>query len=554
MKLSDYKNTNEKTLANNCTNNNLISDKNTENIPNNKINNDIRNETNIFLKSLFRDFRKSNSQKINFKRILKSDNNNKNITEIKIDINANSHVKITETLNIYGINNERTYPQTLKNNTILEDEFPEIKLDNYPKEDLYKRILLIFFGVIIFLIIFGLKFLISEMFQIPTFCDLKEDWNEFDLEVKNKTIIQLYDRTCKDKCIFTYYVLSKVFQFDHLVASIFNFIVFFKNSNILNRRIVVIYLILFPILLNLLKFVVFFRDKTKSYLFITIFNLSGIIIFLFHSKQLFLYTLAIVIPVIYFSFVRLFFEYFFIKIYVLNPEINKITIPITISLLRFIYFKIILQLKIVKNIIPVNKFLCVMTLVLYEFSFIGILHNIAEEGFTSKSFYLNILIDFVFDLNNKFQIFQRTIFWISNLFKKKLFQLTVSDFEKIYIELSIDMKIYSIFIYLFLISFKYFNYTQIQLTDCFGIPLKNKVRININHLYLFGIMFTYSIFKFFFEKVLIIILKNKVKFIKGHFPKLENKWHIFSYYIYLIGAISILGYPGFYFILNLKNS
>ncbi len=202
-----------------------------------------------------------------------------------------------------------------------------------------------------------MKYFITEILQIPSFCDLRKDWTQFDLEVKNKTIVQLYDRTCQDKCTFTNYVVSKVLQFDHFILSFFSFLVYFKNSNLLNKKIVIIYMIIFPVLFNLLRFIVFFQDKTRSYLFYTIINVMGYIIFLFDSKKLFFFNLAIAIPLIFFSLIRFFFEFLFIRIYVQNPEIHKITIPIIISLLSFIYFRFVLQLKILKNIVIVNKFM-----------------------------------------------------------------------------------------------------------------------------------------------------------------------------------------------------
>jgi len=541
-------------------NNNIISDKNIVNTSNSN-NNDIRNETNVFLKSLFRDFR-STSEKvpkkiINFKRILKSDRKTNNIINSVINIEANTEIKKLGIKHNNNINNKKTTIETstVQNNiTNLEDQFPENTLENYPEEDIYKRILYITFGIIIFFLILSLKYFITEILQIPSFCDLRKDWTQFDLEVKNMTIVQLVERTCQDKCTFTNYVISKVFQFDHFIPTFLSNLVYFKNSNLLNKKIVIIYLILFPVLLNLLKFIVFFKDKTRSYLFITIINRLGFITFLFHSKKLFLFNLAMAIPLMYFSLVRLFFEFLFIRIYIQNPEIHKITIPIIISLLRFIYFGFVLKLKILKNIVMANRFICVIPPILYEFSFLGILHKMVEDGFTSKSFYLNILIDFIFDLNIKFQIFQRMLNFMRNLLKKKSIDLLLSDFEKIYMEFSIDAKIYSISIYFFLISFKYFNFAQTDLTDCFGTPLKNKVKINSNHFYLCGILIIYTLCKFLLKKLILIILKRRIKFIEGHFPKLKNKWHIFSYFIFLIFTTIMTGYPGFYFILNLRNT
>jgi len=63
----------------------------------------------------------------------------------------------------------------IKNDIIFEDEFPKNNLDNYPKEDLCNKFLLTSFGIVIFFLIFGLKFFISEILQIPTFCDLREN-------------------------------------------------------------------------------------------------------------------------------------------------------------------------------------------------------------------------------------------------------------------------------------------------------------------------------------------------------------------------------------------
>jgi len=84
--------------------------------------NDFRDEGNEFLKSIFRDFRKSPSERIKdktFTKILKPDN-----------ITTNNKKTTTE--------------QTPKNNIIeFQDEFPENTLENYPKEDLYKRFLYI---------------------------------------------------------------------------------------------------------------------------------------------------------------------------------------------------------------------------------------------------------------------------------------------------------------------------------------------------------------------------------------------------------------------------
>jgi len=523
---------NDGTDIENCKIVDSSNNKNVVTSSNKKIIYDVRNEGNIFLKDLFRDFRKKSlktnrKQKINFMKILKSDNKDFDFktTNLKIPNNIKSKVELSE----------------------------KVK-DDYLKENPYKRFLFVSIGIILFFLIFGFKYFISEILQIPGFCDLKEDWTQFDLEVKNNALVQFYKRTCQDKCTFKNYLFNKVLQFDHFISALSFFSLYFKNSNLLNKKIVLIYIILFPFLLNVLKFVAFFYDKTKSYFFITMLNLSGFCIFRFYSKQLFLYNLAIAIPLIYFSFVRLFFEVFFIRIFYQNPEIHKITIPLLISLFRFLYFQVVLQIKILKDIVLINKYICVICPILFKFSFIGILHKIVEDDFSCKLFYFNILIDFLCDLNIKFQILKRIVIFMCKLFLKKIIELSVSEYEKIYIMFSIELEIFSIFIYFFLISFKYFNYAQNTLTDCFGTPLKNFVIINTNHFYLFGVLILYSFFKYFLKKLIVIILNNRVEFIEGYLPKLENKWHIFSYYIYLIFLISLYGYPGFYLILNLRNT
>jgi len=69
-----------------------------------------------------------------------------------------------------------------------------------------------------------------------------------------------------------------------------------------------------------------------------------------------------------------------------------------------------------------------------------------------------------------------------------------------------------------------------------------------------GILIIYTFCKLLLKKLMLIILKNKVKFVEGHFPKLKNKWHIFSYFVYLIVVTTMTGYPAFYFILSLRNT
>ena len=204
-----------------------------------------------------------------------------------------------------------------------------------------------------------------------------------------------------------------------------------------------------------------------------------------------------------------------------------------------------------KKPLPIIKFICVTCTILFDFTLIGNLHNTVENGFF-LSFFINITIDILLDINVKFQIFPKMIHKFLNRMTNKDEPFKVSDLEKIYISFSIESEAYSIFVYFFLITFKYFNYTQNQLTDCFGKPLLSEIVINNNHFYLCLIMILNVVLKYFFIRLIEKILRKIITIEDGHFPKLENKWFIFSYLVNLISLTALYGYLGLYSILKIK--
>ncbi len=127
--------------------------------------------------------------------------------------------------------------------------------------------------------------------------------------------------------------------------------------------------------------------------------------------------------------------------------------------------------------------------------------------------------------------------FILNFTHKEKKQISFSNSEKILIETKVEGEVYSIFVYSFLITIKYFNFSTSLLTDCIGRALKNYTEINFNHYVLIGIM----ILKCSVLNILYKIFRNKyLQYDIGYNPKLTDKTPRLLYIFLMIGTTEIL--------------
>lgn len=554
----------------------------------NKSEKDIRDEQNDFLKNVFRQFKnekskykdkrgKSSLNSIKRNIIINQYNDSTIINQSKMSIKKNSSLADEGNINISRNKNKRfkCFKYISKffrlkrqsRNLSFREEFPIRSLENYPKEDVTTRILMLLLTISMTFFSIGLKSALTDNFNFATYCDLKKNWEEFDNLVFNKSLIMIKPQKCHDYCNFNGYLISKLFHLDFYIFTVLNFFLFFKSYQLTNRIIVRIYLFLFPFLTNIILDVIFFKDKIIVYIIFSFVALIGIIFLIIDSKNLFLIALTITCPLTYFAFLKFFFESLFVHIFNLNPDVIRVILPFLISIFKYIYFNLLLRIKILSSLHPIYKWICCVLTSLFDLVFLGNLHLLVVDGFKNYKFWINLLLNLSIDINNTFQILPRFLHKLKFYLKNKKIreerrehrlreqqineELSINDFDCIYMTWSIESEMYVWSIYLFFIIFKYFNMTQSNIVDCFGRPLDNKIAINTNHYFLFCILIV-----FWALKLLIKFILQKYWFHKekdyGHFPKLETKLHAIIYVGALIGITMNFGYSGLYTMLSIK--
>lgn len=446
-------------------------------------------------------------------------------------------------------------PQLLTNRLAkandINTEFPIINISEYPKETSDIRALLITLSLITNFFIIGSKLHLSENFDFASFCDLKPDWKEFDIAVAEKSIIMLEEKKCEDYCGFNGYVLSKVMQTEHLALATISYFLYFKMLNLHDKKYVKLFLILFPFGINLVKYFIFFKNKLVSYSINSFIIFLGSILLLLENKNIFMLGFGMTIPLIYLAVIKYFFENLFVYIFLLNPHLTRILLPILITGLKFILFKFILIYSPTQRQTPINKWVCLIPCCIFDFISIGNLHLIVEEELFTFSLFINLMYELAHDINLYFQIIPQLFIRLFNKITNKKWKFQISDFERIYISSSLDSDITTILLYFFLILLKYFNFSLSEITDCFGKPLVSKVVLNNNHYFLCFFLFVNFLLKIFFRKILKkYIFYNQQDY--SHFPKFENKLHFMVYISYTYLVNSHFGYPGLYAMLPIK--
>lgn len=408
--------------------------KNKLSFDNNLNSQDIRDEQNDFLKQIFRKFKKSN---IKFKNIINKKTNDEFKDKQYIEENIKNDKKRKKNNFLYlCFNNENVIPS-------FNEQFPVILLKNMKIESIGVRFLIMFLSITISFFCIGIKTTLANKFDLATYCDLKSDWKEFDNLVKNKTIVMFQEQRCQDYCDFIGYLISKLFHFDFFIATISNFYCFYKNFNLLNRRSVKLFLIVFPLGCNILSNIIFFKNKIIAYLSFSFLSLFGVFVLIYESKNIFFISALMALPIGYFAILKFFFEYLFVYVYYYNANAMRIILPLLICIFKFIYFRIILSWGFLQRLGVIHKFSCCMFTILFDFIYIGNLHLLVENGFSNYTFWINLMLNLVMDLNTKFQIIPKMYSKIKNsLLKMKNKQHQVSDFERIYIAFSVESEIY----------------------------------------------------------------------------------------------------------------
>lgn len=522
---------------------------------------DIRDEQNDFLKKIFRKYKNDNSK---LKR--KHKNKEKNFINIRSSDNIINQTKMESHSKSSGVNKKnikkneyslcRNFFKKFKfvnpnKNLSFDEEFPVCSLKDSEKEDICTRFLLLSLNILLAFFFIGLKASLTNNFGLATFCDLRTDWEEFDNMVNNKTIIMIKEEKCKIKCDFKGYVVSKLFHFDYYIGSFLAFFSFFKNFDLTHRKSVKIFLFIFPFMCNLISNIIFFKQKVIGFIFITFFMPIGIIVLLLESKNLFLISFTIAIPIGYYSFLKFFFDYLFFYILNFNPIIIRMILPIIISLLKFVYFNLILKIWKLKHIRSIHKWVCCTILCLFDFIFIGNLHLLVENGFDNYSFWINLSLNLLMDFSSKFQLNSKICLYLKNCFKKQKQIFDISDFDAISLAFSLESEIYAITSYFFLIMFGYFNMTLNGIVDCFGRPLRSEVKINNNHYILVSIYLIFWTIKLFIKCVSQkYIFKNEKNY--AHFPKVQNRWEAITHVIGFYGISLNFCYSGLFSMFSIK--
>jgi hypothetical protein len=400
--------------------------------------------------------------------------------------------------------------------------------------------------------ILGFKFIVTKTLAIPAFCDIRSNWTEFDSLVITGNYTLLEPVICFEKCTFNGYILTKIFQIDFLITYMIALALCFIEMKLVRHFIMKIAICIVPFAF-VVGNLIFFYNKilTLSVTNIIIISVMSMIIF----KGFDYYKICCVLMgggVMYFSIIKFFYEYGFLYIYNLNPHIIMTIFPILNSFFQTIFFKIISYFTLFKRATPPIKIFIIFYTMLFEYLHIGNLFILITEGFGNYSLWFNLMINFILDIDKKFMWSMRLTNFILNKYKKEQKPLLINDYLLIYLELKFEMEIFSVFLFLWLIIFKYFDWASNSIVDCMGRPLSSIVKIDYKHYILALIMISYSFSKLIIKKMIVKWLYKGIEY--GHFPKFMKMRDYFLFVIPLNGLSINFGYMGLYAVMFLKSN
>ena len=397
---------------------------------------------------------------------------------------------------------------------------PIIRLKEHPKEYFFNRMLSLLIAIVVCYTIVGVKTNLRDNYNLAPFCAIGSSsfWHGFQQDVVSGKNILIKYVDCDAKCAGSFpYFFSILFRMDEEIEEwiVHALLVYFLG--LANTRIGYFCAYISPPAFRVLALFIF-PDNVLLCNSIIIFLYAGsACLLLIESVERFKLYVSLQFPFAYFVLVSLFLQYVIKGLFTDYPSTMRNIWPIIIFGLQYLFTKL-LQHPIYEKY-PLKVRICLMVnYMVFEYLEMGNLHQIVVvDGLASQELWITLMISLILNIDKKMVFTKKMLhilFQKLNIGKKKPFE--IGSLESMYIELKLEIELFSHFVYAFLITLKLYVECVSTLVDCSGRPLANISPINGEHYVLCLILVASSMLQIGFK-----ILLNMLKYQEmGYNPKL----------------------------------
>jgi len=497
--------------------------------------------------------------KIHHKRKTKIFGKNVSNTIKGVNLDSENTIQVKHSTNISIYDSQSLEKSTLEQ-TELDLTFPKFK---FSKDDLYmspgeNRLVDFSYSIFLFYFVTSLKYFLVEEFEIASFCDLQK-WEAFDQSVSQNQTIMIQRLSCTEKCSkISNIILTKVFESNYYFfycVNVFFFMYFILQQKVKGKLLAFFTFCPFPC--HIIGHIAFFWNKSYAFMIGNVLTVLQTFI-VWRKSLIYLKMFAgFLLLLFYFSMVKAFFEIVFPYLVRVNPQQTLASVPFLLFLIKLlgkVIFKYPYFRRYNHNIIGIMF----IFFIFFEYVYIGTLHTLINKyGFTSYSFWLNLLQNFAMEFFGKTnlltKIFEMIKAWLKRKVKKaRAMKFNEDDhFVKIYYGIKTELEIYSIFIYFLLLSTHYYDYCMTTLVDCIGHPLVNITEISQSHFLLVIVLFL----EVGLDNLIIMAAEKSklmgkimIKRVNVRFDTLNERF----FYIFMLFGLTIdFGFPGLYSMMSI---
>lgn len=226
------------------------------------------------------------------------------------------------------------------------------------------------------------------------------------------------------------------------------------------------------------------------------------------------------------------------------------TFAYIIKFFGFLFLKhsIFLRMKEISRLTILTLFL------FFEFLRIGSLHTLINtSGLDSYVVWINIFQDCLFEIIGMTAFLDKLIIhFLNSLFykneKKKL--RSYENFKGMYYGMKSEIELFSLFIYIYLISTKYYEFSNFSLVDCLGRPTLNMSPIKQEHFFLFFIL----LFMYGLQELIDYSMRKYTSFeLKVVFINISTLTEKIAYIVVMVGITNNFAIPGLYSMMYKKE-
>ena len=200
------------------------------------------------------------------------------------------------------------------------------------------------------------------------------------------------------------------------------------------------------------------------------------------------------------------------------------------------------------------RIIILQSFLFFEFLRLGSLHTlINSSGLNSQVVWINLFQNFFFEIIGVTMLFDRIKVHLMNFLyykkEKKILKIP-ENLKGVYNGLKFEFELFSLLIYLFLITTKYYDFCNFSIVDCKGKPTITMSAIKQEHFLLVCIVLCILIFQ---ELIKYLIVKlTKIKLMVA-FTKIQTVEEKVAFVSMMCGITINFALPGLYSMMYKKE-